>query len=61
MATVRKKEVEVIQQKEVEFFDGVKKFQSNGVSKHMPKDEVFELNFEMASLLVGKGYGQIID
>jgi hypothetical protein len=61
MATAKKKEVEVNQQKEVEFFEGIKKFQSNGVSKHMPKDEVFELNYEMASLLVGKVYGQIID
>jgi len=61
MAAAKKKEVEVNQQIEVEFFEGIKKFQSNGVSKHMPKDEVFELNFEMASLLVDKGYGQIID
>jgi hypothetical protein len=61
MATAKKKEVEVNQPKEVEFFDGVKKFQSNGVSKHMDKDSVFELNFEMATLLVGSGYGQIID
>lgn len=61
MATAKKKEVEVNQVKELEFFEGVKKFQSNGVSKHMAKDAVFELNFEMAQLLVGKGYGQIID
>jgi hypothetical protein len=27
----------------------------------MVKDAVFELNFEMAKLLVGKGYGQLID
>ncbi len=61
MATAKKKEVEINQQKEVEFFENVKKFQSNGVSKHLEKDSIFELNFEMASLLVGKGYGQIID
>jgi hypothetical protein len=61
MATRIKKEVEPIKQQEVEFFEGVKKFQSNGVSQHMIKDAIFELNFEMAKLLVGKGYGQLID
>jgi hypothetical protein len=46
----------VIAKTELEAFEGVKSFKSNGNSKHLPKDAVYELNYELAKLLFDKGY-----
>ena len=46
---------------EVEKFEGLKTFKSNGKSKHMPLDEEFQINSEMAELFLLQEYGKLID
>jgi hypothetical protein len=45
----------------VEEFEGYKQFKANGTYETLPKDEVFEVAFEVASILVANGYGELID
>jgi len=40
--------------------DKIYQFKSNGKSKHMPADEVYEVTAEMAEILVSKKYGEIL-
>jgi hypothetical protein len=37
------------------------KFQSNGKFKDMPKGNIYDVDGTMANILVGKGYGEVID
>lgn len=39
----------------------VVKFKSNGKSKHLPKDRVYEIDGLKANLFLSRGFGQIVD
>jgi hypothetical protein len=45
----------------VEPFDGTKQFKANGTYVTLPIDEIFEVGYEVASILVANGYGELID
>lgn len=54
------KKKEVIEEVSIDIKDdAMYNFKSNGKSKHMPKDEVYNISGTMLKLFISKGYGHI--